>query len=46
MREIVAMYVDCGGCEDKRVQTHKNQRQEFLLKRQVKNVWCGLYQKA
>jgi len=36
--EVVAMYVNCGGCKDKKVQTHENQRQEFLLKRQVRNI--------
>jgi len=33
-------------CEGKGVQTHKNQEQEFFLKRQVKNVWYGLCQEA
>jgi len=37
-REIVAMYMDCGGYESKGVQTHKNQRQGFFPKRQVKNM--------
>ena len=45
-REIVATYVDCRGCEGKGVQTHKNQEQEFLLERQVRNMWCGLCQEA
>jgi len=45
-REIVAMYMDCGGCKSKGVQTHKNQRQGFFSERQVKNVWCSLYQEA
>jgi len=44
--EVVAMYVNCGGCKDKKVQTHENQRQEFLLKRQVRNIWYNLCQKA
>ena len=44
--EVVAMYVNCRGCKDKEVQTHKNQKQEFLLKRQVKNIWYNLCQKA
>jgi len=37
-REMVTTYVNYGGCKGKRVQTHKNQGQEFLLKRQVKNI--------
>ena len=41
-REMVAIYVDCGGCEGKGVQTYKNQEQGFLLERQVKNMQCGL----
>jgi len=45
-REMVAMYVDCRGCEGKGIQTHKNQGQGFLLERQVRNMWCGLYQEA
>jgi len=45
-REIVAIYVDCRGCKGKGVQTHKNQGQEFLLERQVRNVWCSLCQEA
>jgi len=45
-REIVAMYMDCGGYESKGVQTHKNQRQGFFPKRQVKNMWCSLYQEV
>ena len=45
-REMVVIYVDCRGCEGKGVQTYKNQGQEFLLERQVRNVQCGLCQKA
>jgi len=30
---MVAMYVNYGGYEGKRVQTHKNQEQEFLLEK-------------
>jgi len=30
--------VNCGEYEDKGVQTYKNQGQEFLLERQVKNI--------
>jgi len=45
-KKIVVIYVDCGGCKSKRVQTHKNQRQEFLLKRQVRNIWYSLCQEA
>ena len=37
-REIVVAYVDCGGCEGKGVQIHKNQGQGFLLKKQVRNM--------
>jgi len=44
--ETVATYVDCGVCKGKEVQTHKNQEQEFLLKRQVKNMWCSSCQEA
>jgi len=40
------VYVDCGEYEGKRVQTHKNQGQEFLFEKQVKNIWCGLCQEA
>jgi len=46
IREMVAMYMDCRGCEGKGVQTYENQGQEFLLERQVRNIWCGLCQKA
>jgi len=35
---MVATYIDCGGYEGKRVQTYKNQEQEFLLERQVRNM--------
>jgi len=35
IEETMAMYVDCGGCRGKGVQTHKNQGQGFLLERQV-----------
>ena len=42
----MAIYVNCGGCKDKGVQTHENQRQGFLFERQVRNMWCGLYQEA
>jgi len=38
MEEEVAMYVDCRGYEDKRVQTYENQGQRFLLGRQVRNI--------
>ena len=41
-REMVATYVDCGGCEGKGVQIYKNQEQGFLLERQVRNIQCGL----
>ena len=41
-REMVATYVDCGGCEGKGVQIYKNQEQGFLLERQVRNMQCGL----
>ena len=34
----MAMYMDCGECEGKRVQIYKNQGQGFLLKRQVRNT--------
>jgi len=46
MEEIVATYIECGGCKGKGVQTYKNQEQEFLLERQVKNMWCDLFQEA
>jgi len=36
--ETVVIYVECRGYEDKRVQTHKNWGQGFLLERQVKNI--------
>jgi len=36
--KTVATYVECGECEGKGVQTHKNWRQRFLFKRQVKNM--------
>ena len=45
-REIVAMYVDYRGYKGKRIQIHKNQRQGFLLERQVRNIWYSLYQEA
>ena len=45
-REIVVAYVNCGGCKGKRVQIHKNQGQGFLLKKQVRNIQCSLYQEA
>ena len=32
-RETMAIYIDYRGCEGKRVQTHKNQGQGFLLER-------------
>jgi len=44
--EMVATYIDCGGCKGRGVQTYENQEQGFLLKRQVKNMWCDLCQKA
>ena len=44
--EIVATYVECGGCKSKGVQTYKNQEQGFLLERQVKNMWYDLCQEA
>ena len=34
-KKVVAIYVDCGECEGKGVQSYKNQRQDFLLERQV-----------
>ena len=40
------MYVDCRGCEGKRVQTHKNQGQGFLLEKQSRNVWYDLCQEV
>ena len=46
IREVVAIYIDCGGCEGKRIQTYENQGQGFLLKKQVKNIWYSLYQEA
>ena len=45
-REIVVAYVDCRGYEGKGVQIHKNQGQGFLLKKQVRNIQCSLYQEA
>ena len=45
-REMVAMYVDYRGYKGKRIQIHKNQRQGFLLERQVRNIWYSLYQEA
>ena len=36
--KTVATYVECGECEGKGVQTHKNWRQGFLFERQVKNM--------
>jgi len=44
--EVVVTYVDYGGYESKGIQTHENQGQEFLLERQVKNIWCNLCQEA
>jgi len=44
--EVVVTYVDCRGYESKGVQTYKNQGQSFLLKRQVRNMWCNLCQEA
>jgi len=38
--------VDCGGYKDKGVQTYKNQEQEFLLEKQVRNIWYSLCQEA
>ena len=46
MREVVAIYVDCRGCEDKGVQTYENQGQGFFLEKQVRNVWYGLCQEV
>jgi len=46
MREVVAIYMDCGGYKDKGVQTYKNQEQEFLLEKQVRNIWYSLCQEA
>ena len=31
--EVVAIYINCRGCEGKGVQTYENQRQRFLLER-------------
>ena len=38
--------MDCGGYKDKGVQTYKNQEQEFLLEKQVRNIWYSLCQEA
>jgi len=46
IEETVATYIEYGKCEDKRVQTYKNQRQEFFLEKQVKNMWCNLFQEV
>ena len=46
IREMVAIYVDCRGCEGKGVQTYENQEQRFLLERQVRNMWCSLCQEV
>ena len=35
-----------GGYKDKGVQTYKNQEQEFLLEKQVRNIWYSLCQEA
>ena len=43
--EVIATYVDCGGCESRGVQFYENQRQSFFLERQVKNIWYNLCQK-
>ena len=45
-KETMAMYVDCRGCEGKRVQICKNQEQGFLLEKQVRNIWCDLCQEV
>ena len=44
--KMVATYIDYGGYDSRGMQTYKNQEQSFLLKRQVKNVWCDLCQEA
>ena len=44
--EVVLMYVDCRGYKGKKVQIYENQGQGLLLKRQVRNIWYNLYQKA
>ena len=46
IEETVVTYVECGGCEDKGVQTHENWGQGFLLERQVKNIWYNLCQEV
>jgi len=46
IEEIVVTYVDCREYKDKRVQTHKNQGQGFLLKRQVKKIWYNTCQEV
>ena len=38
--------MDYGGYKDKGVQIYKNQEQEFLLEKQVRNIWYSLYQEA
>ena len=45
-RETMVIYMDCRGYKGKGVQTYENQGQEFLLKKQSRNVWCDLCQKA
>ena len=46
IEEIVVTYVDCGGCDNRGIQTHENQRQSFFLERQVRNIQCNFCQKA
>ena len=46
IEETVATYVEYGECKNKRVQIYENQKQEFLLKGQVKNIQYNLFQEA
>ena len=46
IEKTVATYVEYGECKNKRVQIYENQKQEFLLKGQVKNIQYNLFQEA
>ena len=45
LREVVT-FVECRGCNYKGMKTQKNQRQGFLSKEQLCNMWCRECKKA
>jgi len=46
VEEMVATYIECGGYEEKGIQTQENKRQGFLPEEKVKNTQCKLCKEA